>query len=767
MLSSLLLLLLLLPAAAQPVISRVSSGSAAAPNDTVVLAGVGLDSAAAVLCPLSAPFTPCLTLPAQPSSWDGGLKFTLPPAPSSIGAFSIAACINQQCSNASQAQRYTLNAPRVAWTLGQGDSAGVEAGGVLRVLGAALALNPATGVCAPLLAATTDYAPGALDPALFPPGAAAALAAAPPLTATTAILCSAASGACGAALPLLLASCHRLDLAIPAAQAPGAYTLRIHNGLASTAQGLGVLDSEATVAVLPPRALPSSPALTVGKDCDIVQCLARVQASGGGAITLPPGATDVPANVALVIPPGTTLRGAGMGQSTLRWLSNTQAGAPTSALTCTGPALLTGFSLQLLSPAVNALVFGGGSAGCRGDALSIIVDTLANFPGWGIGPAFSTGVGAGFWSLTNSALSHRGNCSAQQSWPHNTAYTVWGAHDGLFANNSVLCFCQGHSTDSSQRILFDGNAVFSLGADSQGSGFSTFEDAQVLEHIYIGRSLDVGNPSAAKRWESMTLDGPGGAIFDTFAALSSSGSRGEAQTLTLRQPARAGPYGSRNISTQFMGASVSVLYGPGLGGTARVRSFTPTNASWSAALEVELHPPLLTRPVPGASYLAINPFRGSLVWEGNTMVNDTTWQLWAQATDVTLAGSYFSAFHGGSVLNWGLFYQCPWGNGGAGFSCAWQPNIGTDFLGNTLRCLGSMGVITSDYAGVSPVNLTLALGLTRRRNTLLGGTKMSGSGRTDDVTVEHTVFGDAVCQGASVPAGGMDIGSGVEHVLVR
>ena len=124
-------------------------------------------------------------------------------------------------------------------------------------------------------------------------------------------------------------------------------------------------------------------------------------------------------------------------------------------------------------------------------------------------------------------------------------------------------------------------------------------------------------------------------------------------------------------------------------------------------------------------------------------------------------------FGAGSVLNWPLFYQCPWGNG-PGFSCAWQPNIGTDFLGNTLRCLGSMGVITSDYSGVPPVNLTLGIGLTRRGNVLLGGTAMAGSGRVDDVLVEHTVFGDSACAGGGVkPAGSVSFAQSVQHLLVR
>jgi hypothetical protein len=71
-------------AVAVPLLSHISSGGAAAPNDTVVLAGSALANASAHLCPLRGGGA-CLTLPAQPSSWDGGLKVcphrTLPPLP--------------------------------------------------------------------------------------------------------------------------------------------------------------------------------------------------------------------------------------------------------------------------------------------------------------------------------------------------------------------------------------------------------------------------------------------------------------------------------------------------------------------------------------------------------------------------------------------------------------------------------------------------------------------------------------------------------------
>ena len=190
---------------------------------------------------------------------------------------------------------------------------------------------------------------------------------------------------------------------------------------------------------------------------------------------------------------------------------------------------------------------------------------------------------------------------------------------------------------------------------------------QVLEHIYVGRSIDVGNPAASKRYESMTFDGPGGSVTTTVASLSSNGTDGAPQILTTTVPGRApGPW-APNIST-YIGASVAVLYGPGLGGLARVTGITPTDATWATAASWTLDPPLLTAPEPGVSVVNIGPYRGGFIWEAvspmlrcfmcafpastglyslsltqDTYLNDTTWQLWAQASDIVLAGSYFQA----------------------------------------------------------------------------------------------------------------------------
>jgi hypothetical protein len=171
----------------------------------------------------------------------------------------------------------------------------------------------------------------------------------------------------------------------------------------------------------------------------------------------------------------------------------------------------------------------------------------------------------------------------------------------------------------------------------------------------------------------MTFDGPGGAVLSAVASLVGTGTDAQPQTLTTVVAGRGpGPWGA-NVSA-YVGGAVNILYGPGLGGMSRVASVTPTDDSWTAAAAWTLDPPLLTRPVPGSSYVNIGPYRGGFIFEAvrwtsrnegctsphgpppsllynhdrtsflvmqDLYLNDTTWQLWAQATDIVLAGSYF------------------------------------------------------------------------------------------------------------------------------
>lgn len=345
--------------AAVPVISRLSGGGVG-PNETLLIQGTGLAGGSARLCPIQGG-GPCVNIPAAPSSWDGGLKATLPASPAFAAAFTVDVCApgGSPCSNATQVQRFTINTPRITWVLGDGDvDGGVVAGGVVRAFGSALAFDLPGGRCAPATAPSDPVPPGDLAPG-WTPGLGALLAQPAPNQKTVVVLCT--PGGWGAPvctpLPVLFASCFRVDAFVPAGLAPGAYELVIANGLASSFDGGG--GPPPTLNIYAPPALPPG-VFTVGGSCGgVAPCLAAAAAAGGGLVSVPAGTWDVPSNAALVLGRGVRLVGASAAASVLRWAANTAAGAPAVGLGCAGAAAVANVTLLFTSPI--AVGVGGGS----------------------------------------------------------------------------------------------------------------------------------------------------------------------------------------------------------------------------------------------------------------------------------------------------------------------------------------------------------------------------------------------------------------------
>lgn len=335
-------------AAAAPVISRLSAGGVG-PNETLLIQGTGLAGGSARLCPIRGS-GPCVDIPAAPSSWDGGLKATLPASPAFAAAFSVTVCSpgGGTCSDTTQVQRFSVNVPRINWIIGDGSKdGGVVAGGVVRAFGSALAFDAPGGRCAPATAPSDAVPPGALTPGWMP-GLGALLARPAPNANTTALLCAAGGAPPCAPLTVLFASCFRVDASVPADFAPGAYTLVIDNGLASSLDGGGAPPPPLSVYVQP--AWPPA-VFTVGGSCGgVAPCLAAAAAAGGGLVSVPAGVWDIPANAALVLGSGVRLVGASGGASVLRWADNTAAGAPAVGLGCAGAAAVSNVTLLFTSP---------------------------------------------------------------------------------------------------------------------------------------------------------------------------------------------------------------------------------------------------------------------------------------------------------------------------------------------------------------------------------------------------------------------------------
>lgn len=118
-----------------------------------------------------------------------------------------------------------------------------------------------------------------------------------------------------------------------------------------------------------------------------------------------------------------------------------------------------------------------------------------------------------------------------------------------------------------------------------------------------------------------------------------------------------------------IGLAVTVLLGTGIGQVTRVVNASRDLKSWEVS-------PAFAVPLQEDSVISIVPFRGHCTYEGNAYLNDTTWQLFGTAFDVTGAGNYLFNTSGG-MQAWGLWYQ-----GGL------QVNYGVVLDNNTLRCSG-------------------------------------------------------------------------------
>ena len=551
----------------------------------------------------------------------------------------------------------------------------------------------------------------------------------------------------GADVPLSpsLFSCFRIDAPLPAATPPGEYARLLNNGL------LPAPIAVANFSVVSGRGPATGwPALTyaLGVNCSTVDgCLAAARGAGGGIVRLPAGRFAMAANAPLNVSGRVQLLGAGANATFLEWRDNV-APPPPALVICEGFGRIIGVTILGASPAAEGLRVADGSVGCALDNAAITLDVG---PGVPVGTAFAA-YGSAHWGVVGATLTMRGNCSAE-AWPHNTAFVVERCRDALMGSLTVICGCQGHSTDSSSRILYDMLAVVSVGADSQGTGASTFQSPNVLQGLYTGRSVDIGNPAAAKRWESLTLDGPGGAAFSYVA--DSAGTAAN-QTLTLANPPA--------VPDKYLpaaGLAAIVMDGAGAGMWTRAVAASADARTWTVSPPFAA--PLAPAGAADASLVAIVPFRGDLFWEGCAYLNDTTHQLFGTALGVVIAGNYVQNMTG-SMTTWGLWYD-----DGQSARAGFQPNYQVLYDANTIRCSGGLGSL-SIPGPQAPINFTAAYNrqTTYRRGAMLAGANVKLEGATSDALVDGVTFAADICSpgGVQRPAGAFSAATSTSRILV-
>lgn len=279
---------------------------------------------------------------------------------------------------------------------------------------------------------------------------------------------------------------------------------------------------------------------------------------------------------------------------------------------------------------------------------------------------------------------------------------------------------------------------------SCSNGFSSFESPYEMSRVYGADNSYVGNPSAIKRYESWTFDGPG-----SWAA-------GNASSYSVNATGTAfltvSPAVNSSMQHFSSGMLVAIMQGTGIGQTARAVGNPAANV-------FELDAPLAVPPA-ADSFISVAGFKGQMVWERNTWINGTTVQLFGTAIDVVFNGNTFVNMTAG-LLGWGRTYQ-------GGF----QPCYRALFSGNTFACTTELSSFSStDYPGQYVTAGAFNLAHIHRNNTLLAGTNEYVRGQTWDTVVEGSVFGSGSCwsagNGPQRPAGALTVTNDTTSTFVR
>jgi hypothetical protein len=448
---------------------------------------------------------------------------------------------------------------------------------------------------------------------------------------------------------------------------------------------------------------------------------------------------------------------------------------PAALVACTSNARIAGLTVRsTLRSASVGVSFEPGSENCTIESSRIEIDA----PGYPITNAFSAVSSSGF-AIRDVDILHDNGGQGCGSWPSQCAIFIATSAAGVIENVSVVASCAGYSIDSSQSLFLDRVATLSTGnVSSEGQGFSSFRKPQLVEHIYQGRGLDIGNPFAAwvdttnpqhknsqGRNEAMTLDGPYGLYLGGVDSDDVSFSADGALRLQHLRTASPPPFAMPGRITA-VGAAAIIMQGVGLGMVSRV-------VAVSSDLRTYTISPPFEQPLDNSSVLSVVSYRGASIWEANAYLNATAFQLFGTSLDVVSAGNYFHNATSG-MESFGLYYQ-----GG------WQPNYGVLFDGNTLRCTGidppyffrygvGLGTNSLGYAGCRicrppPVNFDGPYNrlLHFRRNVLSAGTPMKILGRTENCVLDQNEFLSATCGAGTAAKGNLTVDSETTRGIVQ
>jgi hypothetical protein len=495
---------------------------------------------------------------------------------------------------------------------------------------------------------------------------------------------------------------------LPASLPAGDYPVYVHNGCGG---GFGWRAAGTLTVALP--TLWKSEVFNVrdfGTDADkaVQAALAKVKENGGGVIYFPRGRYSL--STPLDLPPGTVLKGEGMGLVSLVWPEVTIDKVP--------PAFIKGshFGIQDLTIyATNhhaVVQFNDDADGVflhrvriRANCYFMIESYAKPFRGRQ-GPVSHLDTGA--------IIQARGRnfevtdcdfyCSAQVFWASRVRC-------GIIARNRFNYGSRCHGLENVDRVIFEDNDIRGCNLVAMGNDISTFW-TNYCRNLYYAHNY-IAHIYGADR-EMMTLDAGGGAYFGKIASA-------EGTHLTLAADPTYKNY-EPVCHTDWTGGAVQILAGTGAG---QWRAVAKNNArEWDVDRPWDILPD-------STSVISIAPHRGRHLFIGNTYEDGGAFQLYGAALDTIVAenkGARMSGF-----FAWGLNPH-GWG---------WQPCFNCQFLDNEIiegnafgREGAFIGAFTSDTNDTFPG--PLARTLIFRRNVLNNNSRMRLHATLDNVLIEHS-----------------------------
>ena len=289
------------------------------------------------------------------------------------------------------------------------------------------------------------------------------------------------------------------------------------------------------------------------------------------------------------------------------------------------------------------------------------------------------------------------------------------------------------------------DAAFQELCDDSHHANANYNRPQVAEHIYFGNNVQTGNPGSRIRQETFTFDGGPATYYGQHT-----GAVGNQVTL---------PSDPIQANQNYAGLLFHVASGAGVGQVRRIVAWQGhtqhhqrrSTSTWT------LDSPLATQ-LDNTSYVSIGAYCGHIMFESNTYVNGTQFQLFGVSVHVILSGnSFLNMTYGmherfscwtipgcGGVLLWGFSggnYPCHHDSKGH-FPCAptsWtiEPNYYISVLNNSLVCSKQLTSIGPDMNGLPPGTVgPRSFGHVHRGNTLAGNTDLIVNSATWSALVE-------------------------------